>query len=42
MVYYLDPTSQKRAVELATCLDESLTNRNLQVSVAETQNNLPP
>lgn len=31
MVYYLDPSSQKRAVELATTLDESLTNRNLQV-----------
>lgn len=31
MVYYLDPSSQKRAVELATTLDESLANRNLQV-----------
>lgn len=31
MVYYLDPSSQKRAIELATTLDESLTNRNLQV-----------
>ncbi|XP_044769016.1 N-alpha-acetyltransferase 15, NatA auxiliary subunit [Neomonachus schauinslandi] len=30
MVYYLDPSSQKRAIELATTLDESLTNRNLQ------------
>ncbi|XP_074849390.1 N-alpha-acetyltransferase 15, NatA auxiliary subunit isoform X2 [Carettochelys insculpta] len=30
MVYYLDPSSQKRALELATSLDESLTNRNLQ------------
>nr|KAF6481182.1 N-alpha-acetyltransferase 15, NatA auxiliary subunit [Molossus molossus] len=30
MVYYLDRSSQKRAVELATTLDESLTNRNLQ------------
>ncbi|XP_019519593.1 PREDICTED: N-alpha-acetyltransferase 15, NatA auxiliary subunit [Hipposideros armiger] len=30
MVYYLDPSSQKRAVDLATTLDESLTNRNLQ------------
>uniref|UniRef100_A0A452GP37 Uncharacterized protein n=1 Tax=Gopherus agassizii TaxID=38772 RepID=A0A452GP37_9SAUR len=30
MVYYLDPSSQKRAVELATSLNESLTNRNLQ------------
>ena len=31
MVYYLDSSSQKRAIELATTLDESLTNRNLQV-----------
>lgn len=31
MVYYLDSSSQKRAIELATALDESLTNRNLQV-----------
>lgn len=30
MMYYLDPSSQKRAVELATALDESLTNRSLQ------------
>ncbi|KAM9677756.1 N-alpha-acetyltransferase 15, NatA auxiliary subunit isoform 3-T3 [Trichechus inunguis] len=30
MVYYLDPSSQKRAIELATTLDESLNNRNLQ------------
>uniref|UniRef100_A0A5G2Q904 N-alpha-acetyltransferase 15, NatA auxiliary subunit n=1 Tax=Sus scrofa TaxID=9823 RepID=A0A5G2Q904_PIG len=30
MVYYLDSSSQKRAIELATTLDESLTNRNLQ------------
>lgn len=33
MVYYLDSSSQKRAIELATTLDESLTNRNLQVKV---------
>ncbi|ELW69173.1 N-alpha-acetyltransferase 15, NatA auxiliary subunit [Tupaia chinensis] len=33
MVYYLDPSSQKRAIELATTLDESLTNRNLQTCV---------
>lgn len=32
MMYYLDPSSQKRAVELAMTLDESLTNRNLQVT----------
>lgn len=32
MMYYLDPSSQKRAVELAAALDESLTNRSLQVS----------
>lgn len=31
MMYYLDPSSQKRAVELAVTLDESLVNRNLQV-----------
>ncbi|KAI1238626.1 hypothetical protein IHE44_0013363 [Lamprotornis superbus] len=30
MMYYLDPSSQKRAVELAMTLDESLINRNLQ------------
>nr|XP_033795329.1 N-alpha-acetyltransferase 15, NatA auxiliary subunit isoform X2 [Geotrypetes seraphini] len=30
MMYYLDPSSQKRAVELATALDESLRNRTLQ------------
>uniref|UniRef100_A0A250Y5X3 N-alpha-acetyltransferase 15, NatA auxiliary subunit n=1 Tax=Castor canadensis TaxID=51338 RepID=A0A250Y5X3_CASCN len=30
MVYYLESSSQKRAIELATTLDESLTNRNLQ------------
>ncbi|KAH0504798.1 N-alpha-acetyltransferase 15, NatA auxiliary subunit [Microtus ochrogaster] len=30
MVYYLDSSSQKRAIELATTLDGSLTNRNLQ------------
>ncbi|XP_077135306.1 N-alpha-acetyltransferase 15, NatA auxiliary subunit isoform X1 [Ranitomeya variabilis] len=30
MMYYLDPSSEKRAVELATALDESLTNRSLQ------------
>uniref|UniRef100_A0A2D4NAE8 Uncharacterized protein n=1 Tax=Micrurus spixii TaxID=129469 RepID=A0A2D4NAE8_9SAUR len=33
MVYYLDSTSQKRAVELATSLDESLANRNLQTCI---------
>lgn len=33
MVYYLDSTSQKRAMELATSLDESLANRNLQVNL---------
>lgn len=33
MMYYLDPSSQKRAVELAMTLDESLINRNLQVTV---------
>lgn len=32
MMYYLDPSSQKRAVELAMTLDESLINRNLQVT----------
>ncbi|EGW07011.1 NMDA receptor-regulated protein 1 [Cricetulus griseus] len=30
MVYYLDSSSQKRAIELATTLDGSLNNRNLQ------------
>lgn len=30
MIYYLDSSSQKRAIELATTLDGSLTNRNLQ------------
>ncbi|GAB1287511.1 N-alpha-acetyltransferase 15, NatA auxiliary subunit [Apodemus speciosus] len=30
MVYYLDSSSQKRAIELATTLDGALTNRTLQ------------
>ncbi|XP_040274397.1 N-alpha-acetyltransferase 15, NatA auxiliary subunit [Bufo bufo] len=30
MMSYLEPSSQKRAVELATMLDESLSNRSLQ------------
>uniref|UniRef100_A0A4W3JXP8 N-alpha-acetyltransferase 15, NatA auxiliary subunit a n=1 Tax=Callorhinchus milii TaxID=7868 RepID=A0A4W3JXP8_CALMI len=33
MMYYLDPSSQKRAVELATGLDEFLANRSIQVSL---------
>lgn len=31
MMYYMDPSSQKQAVELATALDEPLTNRSLQI-----------
>uniref|UniRef100_A0A4W3KJG4 N-alpha-acetyltransferase 15, NatA auxiliary subunit a n=1 Tax=Callorhinchus milii TaxID=7868 RepID=A0A4W3KJG4_CALMI len=33
MMYYLDPSSQKRAVELATGLDEFLANRSIQICV---------
>lgn len=31
-MFYLDPSTQKKAVELATALDESLNNRNIQVN----------
>ncbi|KAL2077735.1 hypothetical protein ACEWY4_027239 [Coilia grayii] len=31
MMVYLDPSSEKIAVELATCLDESLTGRSIQI-----------
>uniref|UniRef100_A0A673IPS5 N-alpha-acetyltransferase 15, NatA auxiliary subunit n=1 Tax=Sinocyclocheilus rhinocerous TaxID=307959 RepID=A0A673IPS5_9TELE len=31
MMFYLDPSTQKKAVELAIALDESLNNRNIQV-----------
>lgn len=31
MMFYLDPSTQKKAVELAVALDESLKNRNIQV-----------
>ncbi len=31
MMFYLDPSTQKKAVELAVALDESLNNRNIQV-----------
>ncbi|XP_051561366.1 N-alpha-acetyltransferase 15, NatA auxiliary subunit [Myxocyprinus asiaticus] len=31
MMYYLDPSTQKKAVELATALDESLNNRSVQI-----------
>uniref|UniRef100_A0A8C1BWF5 N-alpha-acetyltransferase 15, NatA auxiliary subunit b n=1 Tax=Cyprinus carpio carpio TaxID=630221 RepID=A0A8C1BWF5_CYPCA len=31
MMFYLDPSTQKKAVELAVALDESLNNRNIQI-----------
>uniref|UniRef100_A0A8C9VDN2 N-alpha-acetyltransferase 15, NatA auxiliary subunit n=1 Tax=Scleropages formosus TaxID=113540 RepID=A0A8C9VDN2_SCLFO len=31
MMYYLDPSREKKAVELATALDESLNNRTIQI-----------
>ncbi|XP_051982527.1 N-alpha-acetyltransferase 15, NatA auxiliary subunit-like isoform X2 [Xyrauchen texanus] len=31
MMFYLDPSTQKKAVELATALDESLNNRSVQI-----------
>ncbi|XP_041929520.1 N-alpha-acetyltransferase 15, NatA auxiliary subunit a isoform X1 [Alosa sapidissima] len=31
MMVYLDPSSEKMAVELATCLDESLSGRSIQI-----------
>lgn len=31
-MFYLDPSTQKKAVELAAALDESLNNRNIQVN----------
>uniref|UniRef100_A0A9J7XI25 N-alpha-acetyltransferase 15, NatA auxiliary subunit b n=1 Tax=Cyprinus carpio carpio TaxID=630221 RepID=A0A9J7XI25_CYPCA len=31
MMFYLDPSTQKKAVDLAIALDESLNNRNIQV-----------
>lgn len=30
-MFYLDPSTQKKAVELAAALDESLNNRSIQV-----------
>ncbi|XP_061100999.1 N-alpha-acetyltransferase 15, NatA auxiliary subunit b [Conger conger] len=31
MMFYLDPSTEKKAVELATALDESLNNRGIQI-----------
>jgi len=31
MMFYLDPSTQKKAMELAIALDESLNNRSVQV-----------
>lgn len=31
-MFYLDPSTHKKAVELAAALDESLNNRNIQVN----------
>lgn len=33
MMFYLDPSTQKKAVELAIALDESLNNRSVEVHV---------
>uniref|UniRef100_A0A8C9SGI1 N-alpha-acetyltransferase 15, NatA auxiliary subunit n=1 Tax=Scleropages formosus TaxID=113540 RepID=A0A8C9SGI1_SCLFO len=35
MMFYLDPSTEKKAVELATALDESLSNRSIQVSLSK-------
>lgn len=34
-MFYLDPSTQKKAVELAAALDESLNNRNIQVNTVK-------
>lgn len=33
MMYYLDSSMEKKAVELAIALDESLSNRSIQVQL---------
>lgn len=33
MMFYLEPSTQKKAVELAIALDESLSNRSIEVHI---------
>uniref|UniRef100_A0A9J8CRS5 N-alpha-acetyltransferase 15, NatA auxiliary subunit b n=1 Tax=Cyprinus carpio carpio TaxID=630221 RepID=A0A9J8CRS5_CYPCA len=38
MMFYLDPSTQKKAVDLAIALDESLNNRNIQICTEVLEN----